>query len=67
MYWHERKFPKHPLALINQKESFIQAIMSFQGTKPAGKFCYDLLKSIFITVKMIIGASDHFDSDEDRF
>ena len=30
-----------------------------QGTKPAGKFWYDLLKSIFITVKMIRSSSDH--------
>ena len=30
-----------------------------QGTKPAGKFWYDLLKSIFITVKIIRSSSDH--------
>ena len=34
-------------------------IKSIQNTKPAGKFWYNLLKSIFITVKMIRISSDH--------
>ena len=57
--WYKRKWPKHPLASINQTELFIQAIKSIQGTKPAVKLWYDLLKSIFITVKMIRRSSDH--------
>ena len=51
------KWPKHPLASINQKELFIQAIKSIQCKKPARKLWYDLLKSIFITVKMILSSS----------
>ena len=32
---------------------------SIQGTKPAGKLCYDILKSIFITVNIIRSSSDN--------
>ena len=39
-----KKSPKHPFASINQKELCIKTIKSIQGTKPAGKFWYDLLK-----------------------
>ena len=59
MDFYKRKWPTHPLASRNQKYLCIQAINSIQGTKPAGKLWYDLLKSIFITVKMIISSSDH--------
>ena len=30
-----------------------------QGTKPAGKFWYGLIKYIFITIKIIRSSSDH--------
>ena len=57
--WYKIKRPKHPLALINQMELCIQSIKLIQGTQPAGKFWYDLLKLIFITVKMIRSSYDH--------
>ena len=42
--WFKIKFPKHPLASINQKGICIQEIKSIKGTKPSGKFWYDLLE-----------------------
>ena len=42
--WYKRKPPKHPLASINQKWLCTQAIKLTQGTKPAGKLWYDVLK-----------------------
>ena len=56
--WYKRR-PKHPLASRNQKELCIQAIKSILGTKPAEIFWYDLLKPIFVTVKMIRISSYH--------
>ena len=50
MDWYNIKCPKHPLASINQKGLYIQAIKSIQETKPAEKYWYDLLKSILITL-----------------
>ena len=49
--WFKRKWPKHPLASRKQKYIWIQEIKSIQGTKTSGKFWYDLLKLILITVK----------------
>ena len=57
--WSKRKSPKHPLASRYQKELCIKAIKSIQGKKPSGKFWYELLKSIFVTVKVIRSSSDH--------
>ena len=57
--WYTIKCPEYPLSLINHKELCIQAIKSIQGKKPAVKFWYELLKSIFITVKMIKRSSEH--------
>ena len=57
--WYKIKSPKHPLASINQKELCIQEIKPIRGTKTAGKLWYDLLKSISLTVQMIISSSDH--------
>ena len=59
LMWLKRKFPNHPLASVNKKYLCIQSIKSIQGTEPAGKFWYDLLKSIFISVKMTRSSSDH--------
>ena len=59
MDWYKRKWPKHPLASINQKELCIHAIKSIQGTKYDGKLWYELLKSILIDVKIIRISSDH--------
>ena len=56
---YKREYPKHTLASRNQKELCTQKIKSIQGTKPAGEFWYELLKSIFITVKMIKRSSEH--------
>ena len=57
--WYKIKFLKHPLVSINQKELCIQAIKSIQVTKPAVKLGYDLLKSFFITIKIIRRSSNH--------
>ena len=59
LYWYKIKRQKYTLASSSQRELCIQAINSIQGTKPAGKLWYDLLKSIFITVKIIRLSSDH--------
>ena len=56
--WCKRKWPKHPFASRNKKEPCIKSINSIQS-KNFWKFCYELLKPIFITVKMIISSSDH--------
>ena len=48
----QKKMKKHPLASINHKELRIKTKKN-QETKPSGKLWYDLLKSIFITVKII--------------
>ena len=53
------KWPKHSLASGNHNKLCMQAINSIQGTKLAGKFWYDFLKPIFITVKIIKSSSDH--------
>ena len=53
------KCPKHPLSSRNKNGIWIKVIKSIQGTKLAGKFCYDLLKSIFVAVKMIRSSYDH--------
>ena len=37
LYCYKMKWPKHPLASINNKELCIQAINSIQGTKPTVK------------------------------
>ena len=55
----QNKFPKHPLASVNQKDLCIQEIKSNRITKTDEKFWYGLLKSIFITVKIIRRSSDH--------
>ena len=55
--WYKIKWSKHPLESSNQKKIFIQAIKSIHGTEPDGKFWYDLLKSIFITAKIIRSSS----------
>ena len=57
--WYTIKCPEYPLSLINHKELCIQAIKSIQGKKPAVKFWYELLKSIFITVNIIRISSDN--------
>ena len=57
--WYKIKCPKHPLAPINQKYLCIQVMNSIQLTQPAGKFCYDLLKSISITIKMTRSSFHH--------
>ena len=57
--WYKRKCTKHSLASINQKESRIHTIKSIQGKKPSGKLWYDLLKSIFIVIKMNRRSSEH--------
>ena len=47
--------PYHPI----RKYLCMQTIKSIQGTKPAVKFCHNLLKSIFTTVRMILSCSYH--------
>ena len=59
LYWHKRECPKHPLASRNQKESWIQEIKPIQVTKPCGKYSYDSLKSILITVKSTRSSFDN--------
>ena len=42
--WYKCKCTKHPLSSRDQRELRIQEIKPIQGTKPAGKFWYDLMK-----------------------
>ena len=58
--WNDtKKNSKYPLTSKYQKELRIQAIKSIQGTKPARTCWYELIKSIFVIVKMIIIYYDH--------
>ena len=57
--WFKIKWPKFPLASINPRFICIQSVKSIQRTKPAGGCWYDLLKSFFAAVKMIIISSYH--------
>ena len=57
--WYNRKWPKYILVSSNYKYLCIQGIKSIQGSKPAEKLWYDLLKSIYVTVKMIRISCDH--------
>ena len=41
------------------KELYIRSIKPIKGTKPAGKLCYELLKSIFLTAKIIRSSYDN--------
>ena len=51
---------KTSIGLNKPKITLYSRNKNIQGTKPAGNFCYYLLKSILITVKTIRGFSDHY-------
>ena len=55
----QNKMTKTTISLKKSEGIMHSVIKSIQGTKPAGKLWYDLLKSIFINVKMIRISSDH--------
>ena len=56
----KNKTSKTSIRLKKSERIMHQAIKSIQGTKPDEKFWYELLKSIFINVKIIRSSSNHY-------